>query len=143
MGFIDDLIKGFTSGTLEGISKSLTNIVEEFHLPPDQAAKLELAKQELALRWEETSQKGLDSARQREVQVKDRTPANLAYLSIGVFSVLAFAVIFRGIDPTSHDIVIAMLSWVGGFVSSAFLYYFGTSSGSHAKDDVIKTLSRR
>lgn len=129
--------------TVGAIFSGIDTLIRDFKVPPEQLVAYETAKDQLSAKLEELATQDRNNARQREMQVHDHVPAHLAYGSLGVFASLAAAVLFVDIPPSSHDIVIAMLSWVGGFVSSAFLYYFGSSVGSKNKDSLIDLLAAK
>ncbi len=90
----------------------------------------------------QTAMAGLDtsdraSARQREVAVKDNTNRNLAYFyTAGYFGLMA-TVIKLGISPEVKDIVIALIGILSAAELAIMNYYFGSSSGSAAKTDVM------
>ena len=80
------------------------------------------------------------SARDREKNVKDKTPMVLAYiLTIGEFGTL-FYTLTHGIPAEGHDIILILItaqttSWI-----AAITYYFGSTAGSRAKDETIAKL---
>lgn len=84
-----------------------------------------------------------DSARKREVEVKDRTPAALALLlTAGFFGVLA-TMIWHGLpkDTAGSEAMLTMLGSLGTAWIMAMTYYFGSSSGSEAKNRIIASLT--
>ena len=86
--------------------------------------------------------KDKDSARQREVGVKDKTPAILAFfITSGFFGILAFMLKYDipATNKTELDLILGSLgtAWI-----AVVSYYFGSSVGSRAKDDTIGNLSR-
>lgn len=78
------------------------------------------------------------SARSREVAVKDRTPMILSYIVILVTLTVEGLVIFHGTPPGIDGVV---LGRVLGTLDSAMImvlaYYFGSSSGSDAKNKIF------
>ena len=88
---------------------------------------------------EEIAFKDRDSARNREIQVKDWTPRILAYgVTIGFFGMLSF-MLRREIPLANKDVLNIML---GAFASAwiqVVSYYFGSSAGSAKKDETITT----
>lgn len=65
------------------------------------------------------------------------TPRVLAYLvTFGFFSVVA-ALIHGDVNPAGHDVLLVMLGALGTAWATIINYYFGSSSGSAAKDRVI------
>lgn len=78
-----------------------------------------------------------DSARKREIEVKDIMPAVLAVLlTIGFFGVLA-ALMIHSIPPTTKDVIQVMLGALGTAWISTVTYYFGSSLGSNLKTRVM------
>lgn len=141
---IDDIVKGLSSGTVEGIGSAVDKIVQDFKMPPDKMAEWEQKKADLAanlqIQMEQTAEKDRESARQREVTVKDKTPANLAYfLTCGFFGLLAFMVSYP-LPTGSERVIDMMLGSLGTAWLAAIYYYYGTSAGSDKKHDLIDKL---
>ena len=88
---------------------------------------------QMAFKEAEMAYADRNSARDREKTVKDKVPANLAYIAIGSFVLLAGWVMAVGVPQESRDIVFAILGWITGFVGSAYGYYFGASSDKDKK----------
>jgi hypothetical protein len=83
-----------------------------------------------------------DSARKREMEVKDYTPRILATLILSLYIGINYF-IWSGhlIDPSMRDIVMRSLGTLDASVGLILGYYFGSSSGSRAKDAQISTLT--
>lgn len=78
-----------------------------------------------------------DSARNREIQVKDRTPKILAYLvTTGFFAMLVF-MLFKIIPTENRDILNIMLGALGSTFTSIVAYFFGSTKGSEAKSALL------
>lgn len=91
------------------------------------------------------------SARLREAAVKDRTPANLAYMIIGGFFVLATAQLIAIMGypdlvakiPGQGWLVIGNISgYLAAEAKAAASYYFGTTSGSKDKDATLADIAK-
>ncbi len=83
------------------------------------------------------------SARQRETAVKDQTPAVLAImLTGGFFGVLAW-MMTQGLpkDTAGGEAMLTMLGSLGTAWIMAMTYFFGSSSGSEAKNRIIAGLA--
>jgi hypothetical protein len=88
---------------------------------------------------EDIAFKDRDSARQREVQLKDLTPRVLAYgVTLGFFGLLGYMLKYD-VPPANKDILNIMLGALGGAWVSIIGYYFGSSASSKAKDETINT----
>jgi hypothetical protein len=78
-----------------------------------------------------------DSARNREIQVKDRTPKILAYLvTAGFFGMLA-AMLFKIIPDENRDILNIMLGALSSTFTAVVSYYYGSTRGSEAKSALL------
>lgn len=101
----------------------------------DQQFKIEMEK--LGVELEKIASEDRDSARQREVAVKDWTPRILGILA--VFSFLAYAAWVTYLDPSVGTINL-VIGWLGGIATSVMTYYFGSSAGSARKTDQMDAL---
>lgn len=83
-----------------------------------------------------------DSARQRQVQVKDSTPSVLAYLvTAGFFGLLAFMATHE-LPANSKDMLNIMVGTLGTAWVAIISYFYGSSMGSAKKDETITALSK-
>lgn len=84
-----------------------------------------------------------DSARMRQIRTRDRMPAFIALAVLfGFFSVLA---VMAFTDPPrgSEASLNVMLGALGSLVVAIGNYYFGSSAGSSAKNEMIERLTAR
>jgi len=105
----------------------------------------ELADNDIDL--EEIHAADRQSARSRQVALKDKTPNYLAYMLTGmvalmvcglIYLALSGAVMEEGIKTILISIVAAMTTvWI-----MSMKYFFGSSSGSKAKDETIANLEK-
>lgn len=119
----------------------VTDLVKAFKLPPEQQIAFEQKMAEieatLKVKLEEIAANDRNSARQREMAIKDKTPAYLAYgITIGFFSILGF-MLLKQIPETGHDALLIMLGALGGAWGAVVSYYFGSSAGSERKSDLL------
>lgn len=128
-----------TAGEIEG---SLSNMTPEIVLKLKEAENAYLIDHErLQLEEEKLPYEERANARGREIAVKDNTPRNLAYaITIGFF-IFLFTIIFVRIQPDMHDIVISLTSILSTTFVGIIGYYFGTSTGSKSKDEIVAHLA--
>ena len=101
----------------------------------DQDFVLALSDKAIALEKIEADDRA--NARQREVSLHDPMVGWLAIvISAGFFSLLALLA-FRSVPVENRDIIMTMVGVLGTAWIGVTSYYFGTSSGSKAKDAVI------
>lgn len=84
----------------------------------------------------------MESARNREIQVRDKIPAILAIaVTLGFFGMLV--AMFKYAPPESNkDLLNIMLGSLGTAWISIVGYYFGSSAGSAKKDATIQKLAQ-
>lgn len=83
------------------------------------------------------------SARNREIQVKDHTPAILAaFITIGFFGTLWY-VFGHGVKPEAHDLALTMVGVLGTAWTGVVSYYFGSSRGSDDKTQIIGDIAKQ
>lgn len=117
---------------IEKTSDFFSNVLDKFIPDAAEREKVSLELAQMSFKEAEMAYADRDSARQREMVVKDNVPANLAYIAIGAFVAMAGWVMIYGVPDSSRDIVFAILGWITGFVGSAYGYYFGASSEKKA-----------
>jgi hypothetical protein len=110
---------------------------------PDQLLAIQKADQDFAIRMQEL---GVDlekiagadraDARNREIQLRDRTPAILAYaVTVGFFGTLLW-MLSKGI-PQGSEALYIMLGSLGTAWSGIIAYFYGSSAGSAAKTAML------
>ena len=120
---------------------------------PDQLLKLKEADNAFALQMnamgfkntvdlEELAAGDRSNAREREKVVRDRTPMILAaFISLGFFGILSYMVAY-GVNSSGGDAMLVMLGALGAAFGGVVSYYFGSSSGSAQKTDILSRLSK-
>lgn len=138
MFLIDDLIKGFTSGSIEGIAKAAVGVVREFHSSPEDLARVEAAANEFILKDKELAVRDRESARQMAVSADAKTPRNLTYIYTGAFFLTMGAVFVAGVMDVhltawAERTVDMFLGVLLGMVLSTKEFYLGASASDTLK----------
>jgi hypothetical protein len=77
-----------------------------------------------------------DSARKRQVAMRDWTPNFLAVLVILGYGALQYVLLTRALPDANHDLIIRSIGIIEGALVTAWSFFFGSSSGSKRKDKV-------
>ncbi len=148
-----DKLIGILSGGAGDILKGFKELVNEWHLSPDQIQQFELKAKEMAQDYQlkllqaEAASVALEnadreSARKREIETKDHTTKILAYaISLGYFGVLWFMML-ESVPVESQRILDMMLGSLLTSFTGIIAYYFGSSRGSAAKQETIDRLAK-
>lgn len=136
-----DKVMSILGGNLLGGVKDL---VQTFKLPPEQQlafdAKMAELQTQAELKLAELEVGDRNSARGREVQVKDLTPSILAYsITFGFFGVLLL-MMFYEIPISAKDVLYVMLGSLGTAWTGVIAYYFGSSNSSSSKQSLIERM---
>lgn len=135
---ISDALLGKTTGSVREIAEALSGATPEQLAElrkTDAAFKTRMAELEIDL--ERISADDRDSARKREMEVKDWTPTMLAAgITFGFFGVLFWLFVY-GVPKGSGDVVMIMLGGLQTSFVAVVSYYFGSSASSKAKDILI------
>ena len=78
-----------------------------------------------------------NSARLREMTVKDNTPRNLAYIITAGYFMLVAALMFGSIPLANKDILFIMFGTMGTAWAGVLAYYFSTTAGSKYKTGLL------
>lgn len=130
-------------GAVKTVSGFFDNILDKIVPDAAERQKMALEMAQLAYKEIELANTDRDSARQREMTVKDMTPAVLAYgITAGFFGVLFYILNFD-IPNESENVVYVMLGSLGTAWTGIMAYYFGSSAGSAAKHNLLEKLTHR
>lgn len=111
---------------------------------PEQLVKLKEAElnfkarlKELDIDLEKIHADDRNSARQREIAIKDKMPGLLASLvTLGFFGTLGW-MLKHGIPENGGEALLVMLGALGAGWGSVTNYYFGSSRGSKEKNELL------
>lgn len=141
---LSDALLGTPDGSPDEIAAALGNA------SPEQLAKLReidanfkttMKKLDIDLAQIDASDR--DSARNREVQTKDKTPTVLAgIVCFGFFGTLVGLMLY-GLPQKGQDALLIMLGALGSAFTAIVSYYFGSSSSSRAKDQIIDQMVKK
>lgn len=107
-----------------------------------EAERIALEEIKIATEAEKVYADDRKSARDREIAVKDKTPAILATVSfVGFFGIL-LVMMFIEIPPTAKDPLLIMLGALGAIVTGITQYYYGSSSGSAKKNEMLERVMK-
>ncbi len=137
--------------TPDGISDAIAAAQSK---DPDALVKLKAAEQDFELQMkklgfdtveklEQLDVEDRANARAREIAVKDRLPAILALLVTGGFFSLLGVLSFRAVPSDSATILNVMVGSLGTAWVGVINYYFGSSSGSAAKTQILADQASR
>lgn len=127
---------------------ALANVMASASVDPETRAKLVQAEHDFELQMAELNIKHIDeiekiaaddraNARNREIQVRDKTPQVGFYLLLTGFFV-ALGLLFRFPIPQDNKAVIfAMIGSLGTLTVAAAQYYYGTTSSSGRKTELL------
>ena len=119
----------------------VTDLVKAFKLPPEQQIQFEQAMAQLQATLQTTLAKidadDRNSARQREMAVRDSTPRNLAYAyTLGYFTNL-YLVWKYGVPTDAHDMFLMLEGVLTAAQGAIMNYYYGSSRGSDDKTRML------
>lgn len=140
---VSNALLGKPDGTEEEISTALQNADPDTLLKlkeADHSFKTEMAK--IGLDEKRLAFDDADSARKREMEVKDATPAVLAYVVTALFGGVLIALFKYAIPEANKATIYTMVGALGTVWITAMAYYHGSSRGSARKDMAIKELKK-
>ena len=92
---------------------------------------------ELGVELERLDNADRSDARARQVALRDWVPTALAIGNAAAFFILLFLMLSRAIPEGNKSAFDILLGMLGGNLLTVMTYYFGSSRGSRAKDEVI------
>jgi hypothetical protein len=105
-------------------------------------ADLQKAELDYQIKFEELEVEDRDSARNRQVTLRDTMPQQVFYLTGSGFVLAFFAILFHGLPAEGSAIVLTMVGTLGTVFVSATAYFVGTTRSSGKKDDTIADMAK-
>lgn len=124
-------------------TSDVTKAISEGKITPDQLAEIkkmemefQAKEKELGFRFTELEFKDRDSARQMQIATKSSTPTVLTYMiTIGFFTILGL--MLHDDSIVNSPPLLIMLGSLGTAWTGCIAYWFGTTSGSIAKTNLL------
>jgi hypothetical protein len=135
---LSNVLLGNEEGTEADVAKAMQNAT------PDQLADIKkidadfkTRMAELEIDLERISAGDRDSARKREMTVGDHTPKILAgAITLGFFGILFWMFVY-GVPKNGNEALLLMLGALQTAFTGVIAYYFGSSAGSKAKNELL------
>ena len=84
-----------------------------------------------------------DSARKREMVIKDKTPMILAAVVCGGYVAVTATILTQVIEASMRDLVLRSMGTLDMALGLVLSYYFGSSLGSARKDETIHSITNQ
>jgi hypothetical protein len=135
---LSNVLLGNETGDADAVAAALQNATPEQLADVKKIdADFKVRMKELEIDLERISSGDRDSARKREMSVGDYTPKILAAgITLGFFGCL-FWMFLYGVPKNGNEALLLMLGALQTAFTGVIAYYFGSSSGSRAKDELI------
>ena len=136
---LSNTLLGKEDGTKDEIEAAVSNATPEQLAQikeMDLTFKKDMAK--LGIDLERIAAEDRNSARQREMQIKDKTPAILGGFVVSGFFIILGALLFKEIPGGQKEVFHIMLGSLGAMSVGVINYYFGSSTGSQQKNALLK-----
>lgn len=142
---ISDALLGKPDGTEQELEKAVASATPEQLLALKKAEQsFSVKMRELDIDLERIANADRDSARSREVSLRDWTPRVLAGLiTVGYFGVLFWMLRFGLPNTGSSEALLVMLGALGTAWGGVVAYYFGSSAGSKEKTEAMNRMVRK
>lgn len=139
---------GISDKTIEAVKTAITGAT------PEQILALKNADQSFALQMQDLGFKNLQameqmaagdraSAREREIKTGDSwTPRILALIVVAGWLVIQYFLFNHIVPSEMRELIARMLGTLDASLTLVLGYYFGTSSGSAAKNEMIDRLAQ-
>lgn len=136
---------------VEAISKAIgvdpsevQNTINSGRMTADQIASLQTAEialkaraQEMGLDFEKLAVADRASARQMQISTNSFVPPALSIMIVVAWSAVQYFLLTHVIDPSMRELIARVLGTLDGALMLVLSFYFGSSSGSQAKDTML------
>jgi hypothetical protein len=136
---------------VEALSKSLgidatevQNTINSGKLTADQIASVQAAEialkakaLELNLNFEQLAVQDRKSARDMQISTQSMIPPILSVLVVVAWGLVQFFLLNHVIDPSMRELIARVLGTLDGALMLVLSFYFGSSSGSQQKDEML------
>lgn len=159
---VKNILGSIFAGGASNLVSSVGGVLDNLITNKEELAKLKLeaekeihrnleAIQEQSLRETEAYLKDVQSARDREIQIaiSDKAPlinkVITPVLALGVVLltfIMWYAVLYKQFTNDNKDVVLFVLGSLSAICGQIISYYYGSSTGSKAKQDIIEKMSK-
>ena len=136
---------GDALGLKDATKEKITEVLQSGTMTPEQIAALKTAEanlkiklKELDIKAEEIAAQDRDSARKMQIQNRSWIPAVLTVLTVGGFFWLLIGSAMGTFQLTGSDIMMLLLGVLARETAGVYAYWFGSSSGSAQKTELLK-----
>ena len=136
---------------VEAISKAIgvdpsevQNVISSGKMTADQIASIQQAEltlkaraQEMGLDFEKLAVADRTSARQMQISTQSFIPPALSIMIVLAWASVQFFLLTHVIEPSMRELIARVLGTLDGALMLVLSFYFGSSSGSQAKDAML------
>ena len=136
---------------LEAVSKAIgvdpsevQNTINSGKMTAEQIASIQTAEialkaraQEMGLDFEKLAVADRSSARQMQISTNSFVPPTLSIMIVVAWSAVQYFLLTHIIDSSMRELIARVLGTLDGALMLVLSFYFGSSSGSQAKDTMI------
>jgi hypothetical protein len=136
---------GDALGLKDATKEAILDVVQSGTMTPEQVAALKTAEanlkirlKELDIKVEEIHAADRDSARKMQIQNRSWIPAVLTVVTVGGFFTLLIGSATGSYTLEGSDIMMLLLGVLARETAGVYAYWFGSSSGSAQKTEMLK-----
>jgi hypothetical protein len=136
---------GDALGLKDSTKEKIVEVLQSGSMTPEQIAAIKTAEanlkiklKELDIKAEEIAAQDRDSARKMQIQNRSWIPAVLTVLTVGGFFWLLIGSAQGSFTLEGSDIMMLLLGVLARETAGVYAYWFGSSSGSAQKTEMLK-----